>query len=185
MLHLILGMLEIIDLFKDLPLRSLGHLVDMGLEMLVLSLVLLDEVIDRVLQLVVLLVKLHSQVLDVAGSDASHLVDGTFPVFASIALVIVGFGHKQVDVLLLCARGLLKTCDQVTHELEFGLGGIDFLVLHDSLKSVAHDGDQHVKHGNLGDKRRRNEEEEAHKSLGLVGKVVHVKLSQGKHVLVQ
>ena len=143
--------LEGVDLAKDLASQGLDDLVNVGLEVLVLGLVLLDEVVDRVLQLVVLLVQLEAQVPDVARSDASHLVDCAFPVITCITIVIVGSGHKQVNFVLLDRAGLLKTGDQVIHELKFGLRGIHVLVLHDSLKSVAHDGDQHVQHRDLSD----------------------------------
>lgn len=125
----------------------------MGLHVLLLSCVPLDEVSDLVLQLVSLLVKLNSQLLDVAGSDASHLVDNSFPFFASVFVISIRSDQEQVDLILLLFRGSLKNCSHVVQELELCLGGINFFVFHHSAKRVTHDGDEHVEHRDLGDER--------------------------------
>ena len=163
----------LIDLFKLMIVFDYSF-VNGGQVVLDLRDLCIDERLDRLLEISVLRdVSLRAQVnlgfnfIDLAGQAAldlvnllliqlSHLLDGAFPGLLAVLLVLIRRHDKEEAILICIFLGVNVECE-LAHDLNLGLDHVKFLVLDDVLKCIAHDRDQHVKHGNLRDESSQHE----------------------------
>lgn len=72
-----------------------------------------------------------------------------------------------------------------THDRQLLHGRIDFSLFDDHAERISHDCDEHIEHGDLRHKSRHKEENVAEVPLWIIIEVIHLELSQCKHILVQ
>ena len=105
------------------------------------------------------------------------LVDGTEPIRIVLFLgLLVKSCDKEVVIpisVLSLDRGI-----ELTTQLDLGLDLVAELLLRDLLEAVAHDGNNHVQHGDLRDEGCSDEEDVAEACFWVIGVVTHGERSQ-------
>ena len=105
-------------------------------------------------------------------------------------MLIIIWGHNEEEPLFFLFElvdlsfTLMNIGGQVTEKLEFRLGRIQLSILNRASKSITHDGDQHVKHGDLSEQCSYNEEEVAHTTFTAAIEVIQIELAEDQQVLV-
>ena len=151
------------------------------------------ELLDQLLLLFGLLTKLvnfgrhfGTQGGNVPLDESVHAVDRPIPLLQFICIVDHWRYSVQEDVFL---NGhllliLLSEAESVLPEqLQLGLRGKDNFILHDSLKSVSHDGNQHIEHRDLSEEGRQDEKDDTDGGLWSPGETLGFVAIQRLHVL--
>ena len=170
--------LRIVDLCKDFSLRVLVGLVDHGPERAVLHGVLLLKVLERGKDLVALRLGSLLSELALTLDDAGQLGNGAFPGISALRVLVQILCDEQVGVILSRHSACWQHWRKVAKDLQLHDDAVDFAVLSDLGKAVAHDGDQHIQHGQLGEECRGDEEENHENALRVIFETVHVELTQ-------
>lgn len=73
---------------------------------------------------------------------------------------------------------LVDNSGVVTHDRQLGLQAVVSLVLDNTTEGIAHDSDEHVQEGDLGEEGREREEQVDKTHLWMIIKAIHSELSQ-------
>ena len=170
--------------FIGLATNLLTHIVDLGIDMnlqiAALIVLLLRVFVKSRNNLIALGIKTALKRDALSLNHAHKPADGALPLVTLLVISVGGLGHEEIGaVLLVLASFHRKHSTHIAQKAELHLRGIHFLVLDDFGKAVAHDGDQHVHHRQLGEESGKNEEDEDQRSLGMVAEVVKTELAQG------
>ena len=176
---------QLIDFLPDRFLGRFDDFVHVGLHVAIGGLLCAHKVFNGVLKFLVLRVELLAEVIHLVVHAVGDLVDGAFPFVVVDHLGLHWLDNVHEHLLLLSAAALTNCACHLNHELQLTLRRIDIAILDYTLEHVAHDGDQHVEHGNLGEECRAQEQHIADHSLRLVRKIVVVELTERELVLVQ
>ena len=173
-----------LDPFNAISYVALDHLVNVVLHVAVRNLVFVHHLFKLVAEELVLLLELSFDLADLLIDGGGDLFDATDPLVSSL-FVLLRFNNVQEHIGLLLAAGLTNCASHIVHEVELDFGTVDLPVLDYTLKGVAHDGDEHVKHRQLSEECGTQEQDVAKGALGLVRIVSVVELAQRKEVLAE
>ena len=177
------GGLRIVNLFAKLVLHGLNGLVDEELRLALLDHLFLLRFIDALLQFVAQLGDALLNVLCLVGDEVGELVGHTLPLIRVVIVLLSQLLNKQESFLLVLSILLGQNGSEVCKDAQLGLRGVDFSLLHYLGIGVAHDGDQHVQHGQHRQERCHQEEQVCKAILGVVTEILRLKHSQSQHVL--
>ena len=98
---------------------------------------------------------------------------------ALISFVIFIFGLNDIEIALCILFLLLQHARKITQKVQFRPSSVQFFMLADTLKSVAHNRDHHIEHSHLGEKSRKHEEGKTEESSPAFSKVICAILAKG------
>ena len=97
-------------------------------------------------------VKLVTKLGELLLVEFSHRPDGALPLLLLIILVqLLVYRHLEQELIL--AVYLVEVAGVVAEDLQLCARGVDLCTLRHLVKSVAHNGDEHVEHSYLGEGR--------------------------------
>ena len=128
------------------------HLMDLLFKILVFGHIALALVLNHLLKFAVLRSDCGLQVGEALLLEGFHPIDGTFPVFGDVLIVLLRCHHKHEHLLVLHCGGLGDASDighVVLEDIELGPSGLQLAILHHLAERVTHNSDHHVHHNDL------------------------------------